>query len=1182
MATPTWFIKEQYLQSKLAQLVASGDGSFTLDSLDQAITDAGYTAYTHFQTYSLQERTSPNNFFNANEYLAAKAEWMMQSANGWDGVTVWTADMVAQAIKNAGIATIWDHFAQYGWKEGVNPSNSFDVSDYFATKLAALQVAEPEVVWTYTKMISAFEAANLDPVTHYLTYGINEAGVVVAPVVGDEAVDLGAGVTLSLEAALAAYNADTLPAAFYLEVPPVANFGVLSVDQATALEIAVNALVPLSLNAAEVDASEWNVQYALLDTLANLTALQASNVDLFSGAASYTLSDASLTAAALSNVTPETLASAQSAAVADVRANPIVDGATNGDTIPVNNGVYTLLDGSVTAAELNVSVAGLAAAQDAAVLDARATAVVAGAANGATMLINDGAYSLLDTAANLAATAAQDEVAGAAAVAVSGNANFAQADAIAAAASGVVTATVVRDIRSVADGTGAPLTEAQLSQAFVRDLLELEPGNAWSFAVTGERTAAELLALDAHTTATYNATGVTQITGNVADIKAVDAAAGINLPSAYAIVVTGNASVQDLADLDLMNGAGTLTYTTVADTAPNLAANAGAYVTGAVNVEVQGTATIAQIAAIDGFTTGTVAYDSVTDTQANIAAALARVATADVNVTDATITAAQANAIAAASTGVVTATVTAGTAAALVAALGNADDALTLTVSAGPVAAVDLNALYGKTSVAVNAAAVTAVSGSAAEFDLLLTAEEDGEVTLPANFDATVTGAISVQELAALNAANGTGTLAYTDVTGNAADLLSSGFVTGGINVTVNDALTIAQMAALDAANGLGTITLLSGFADSYANLAANVGGYVAVDNVEVTDGAITVAQAHVLQSLTSGAVIADVSTTAIADLVSLNDTNGADAGGVEAGNLFSVQMSMADIEAYAASNVMINLALDTVIKVVNSIAANTQAITITGDEYSREMDFSVLTGNAGNGITLNGGARHDIITGSGNDDVINGDAGNDTITGGAGDDVITGGAGADVITGGDGADDITGGAGVDLIDLSELVDITDTVVAGLVADGIDEISNIDLFSGPGTIDFVDFTNTTVATDAAQGDFAAPIALSTADTVESFEISNGLVTLFDEATGVGTTELFAVNGADIAAIIAALSGVVTNEALAFKVDADDNGVADGTVVLSENGAGVEAVYLTDVVVVGVADFPIGPGNAFIA
>jgi len=422
----------------------------------------------------------------------------------------------------------------------------------------------------------------------------------------------------------------------------------------------------------------------------------------------------------------------------------------------------------------------------------------------------------------------------------------------------------------------------------------------------------------------------------------------------------------------------------------------------------------------------------------------------------------------------------------------------------------------------------------------------------------------------------------YTDVTGNAADLLSSGFVTGGINVTVNDALTIAQMAALDAANGLGTITLLSGFADSYANLAANVGGYVAVDNVEVTDGAITVAQAHVLQALTSGAVIADVSTTAIADLVSLNDTNGADAGGVEAGNLFSVQMSMADIEAYAASNVMINLALDTVIKVVNSIAANTQAITITGDEYSREMDFSVLTGNAGNGITLNGGARHDIITGSGNDDVINGDAGNDTITGGAGDDVITGGAGADVITGGDGADDITGGAGVDLIDLSELVDITDTVVAGLVADGIDEISNIDLFSGPGTIDFVDFTNTTVATDAAQGDFAAPIALSTADTVESFEISNGLVTLFDEATGVGTTELFAVNGADIAAIIAALSGVVTNEALAFKVDADDNGVADGTVVLSENGAGVEAVYLTDVVVVGVADFPIGPGNAFIA
>jgi len=149
-------------------------------ALDVAIQSAGFTAFTHFQSFSLVERTSPNEYFNAGEYLTAKAAQANAAAVG--GRTDWTADGIALAIKDAGIATIWDHFAQFGWVEGVNPSNAFDVSDYFADKLAQLQAAEPAAGWTDASMKAAFAAAGLDPVTHYLSFGTTEGlSVTVVP-----------------------------------------------------------------------------------------------------------------------------------------------------------------------------------------------------------------------------------------------------------------------------------------------------------------------------------------------------------------------------------------------------------------------------------------------------------------------------------------------------------------------------------------------------------------------------------------------------------------------------------------------------------------------------------------------------------------------------------------------------------------------------------------------------------------------------------------------------------------------------------------------------------------------------------------------------------------------------------------------------------------------------------------
>ena len=133
MANPSWFVESDYLTSKLNQLIASGDTTYSnVNQVKNAIEAAGWTTYTHFSTFSLAERTSPNSYFDTNEYLAAKANQL----NATQGVTTWNAENTALALQNAGYTNAYDHFAQWGWTENVNPSNAFDVSSYLETKAA--------------------------------------------------------------------------------------------------------------------------------------------------------------------------------------------------------------------------------------------------------------------------------------------------------------------------------------------------------------------------------------------------------------------------------------------------------------------------------------------------------------------------------------------------------------------------------------------------------------------------------------------------------------------------------------------------------------------------------------------------------------------------------------------------------------------------------------------------------------------------------------------------------------------------------------------------------------------------------------------------------------------------------------------------------------------------------------
>ena len=147
-----FFDESYYLKSKLAQLESVGEkdangNAYTLDSLKQAISDAGMIPETHYQTYGRTEQLNPNAYFNEAEYLIAKT--MQVNSIAQDGRTNWTVDEVKAAIEDIGL-TPAEHYEVYGGHETdakgnlINPSNAFDANAYVAAKLYQLQTSGTE------------------------------------------------------------------------------------------------------------------------------------------------------------------------------------------------------------------------------------------------------------------------------------------------------------------------------------------------------------------------------------------------------------------------------------------------------------------------------------------------------------------------------------------------------------------------------------------------------------------------------------------------------------------------------------------------------------------------------------------------------------------------------------------------------------------------------------------------------------------------------------------------------------------------------------------------------------------------------------------------------------------------------------------------------------------------------
>lgn len=170
--TPAWFIEEDYLASKAAQLNAikhDGRENWTASQVAVAISQAGSTPYAHFEEFNAAEGTSPNAYFNVAYYLNAKAEQL--NAEGYDGRSDWTVADVEAAFAAAGISA-WAHFQNHGWDEGLNPSTQFNVAQYFADKAELEGISVEDVK-------AAFKEAGLDPITHYYAHGESE-GIVPA------------------------------------------------------------------------------------------------------------------------------------------------------------------------------------------------------------------------------------------------------------------------------------------------------------------------------------------------------------------------------------------------------------------------------------------------------------------------------------------------------------------------------------------------------------------------------------------------------------------------------------------------------------------------------------------------------------------------------------------------------------------------------------------------------------------------------------------------------------------------------------------------------------------------------------------------------------------------------------------------------------------------------------------
>jgi len=157
------FDSNYYLGVKLAALRAELPGwqDKTVNDLETILLEGyGLTAEAHYRLYGYAEGLAPNAYFQADEYVEAKALHLVRSGLYGD------LDAARASFTAAWQGDPYEHYLQHGAGEGINPSNAFDSSNYLDDKLAALQSSSPELYgsWSQADVAATFAVVVAIPV----------------------------------------------------------------------------------------------------------------------------------------------------------------------------------------------------------------------------------------------------------------------------------------------------------------------------------------------------------------------------------------------------------------------------------------------------------------------------------------------------------------------------------------------------------------------------------------------------------------------------------------------------------------------------------------------------------------------------------------------------------------------------------------------------------------------------------------------------------------------------------------------------------------------------------------------------------------------------------------------------------------------------------------------------------
>ena len=136
------FDESYYLNAKLEQLHAKGemDASgkpYTMESLVKAISDAGLTPYSHYTQYGCREGLDPSSTFDQSYYLASKLAQLRSTGEVDADGNAYTMASLTATLAAQGMSPL-QHYLQLGRDEGLNPNAWFNESEYLNAKLAQL------------------------------------------------------------------------------------------------------------------------------------------------------------------------------------------------------------------------------------------------------------------------------------------------------------------------------------------------------------------------------------------------------------------------------------------------------------------------------------------------------------------------------------------------------------------------------------------------------------------------------------------------------------------------------------------------------------------------------------------------------------------------------------------------------------------------------------------------------------------------------------------------------------------------------------------------------------------------------------------------------------------------------------------------------------------------------------